>query len=124
MNLFGFNRTAKPATPALSAQDAIALSGKGEITVIDVRDHTELAQTGKAKNALHIPLFLLQSHANPGHPEFNKALDIAKPVAVYCASGARSGMAARTLTKMGFENVHNIGGLMHWQSAGGAVVRA
>ena len=123
MSFFGL-RAPQPSTPALSAQDAIAMSDNGEITVIDVRDHTELAQTGKAKGAHHIPLFMLQTHANPSHPEFNKSLDTTKPVAVYCASGARSGMAARTLMQMGFESVHNIGGLMHWHSAGGQIERA
>lgn len=120
MSFFG----RKPATPALSAQDAIAMSKKGEIAIIDVRDISELNQTGKAKTAHHIPLMLLQSQANPSHPEFNKALDTSKPVAIYCASGARSGMAVRTLLKMGFESVHNIGGLMHWHRAGGELERA
>ena len=121
MSFFGQPRAAQPA---LSAQDAIALNNNGEIAIIDVRDISELSQTGKAKNAHHIPLMLLQSHANPSHPEFNKALDTSKPVAVYCASGARSGMAVRALLQMGFESVHNIGGLMHWHHAGGEMERA
>jgi len=121
MNFFGQQRAAQPA---LTAQDAIEMNKTGEIAIIDVRDHTELAQSGKAKNAHHIPLFLLQSQANPSHPEFNKALDTTKPVAIYCASGARSGMAVRTLLQMGFESVHNIGGLMHWHQAGGELERA
>lgn len=120
MSFFG----RKPATPALTAQDAVAMSKKGEIVIIDVRDMSEIQMTGKAKNAHHIPLMLIQSHANPSHPEFNKALDVTKPVAIYCASGGRSGMAARTLLKMGFESVHNIGSLQQWHSAGGELVRA
>jgi rhodanese-related sulfurtransferase len=120
MSFFGRN----PATPTLSAQDAVAMSKNGEIAIIDVRDISELNQTGKAKSAHHIPLMLLQSHANPSHPEFNKALDTSKPVAVYCASGGRSGMAVNTLLKMGFENVHNIGGLTHWHQAGGELEAA
>lgn len=120
MSFFG----RKPAAPSISAKEAVAMSAKGEIQVIDVRDISELSQTGKAKNARHIPLMMLQSKANPSHPEFDKALDVTKPVAVYCASGGRSGMAARTLTQLGFTSVHNIGGLMHWQAAGGALVRA
>lgn len=120
MNFF----SRKPAAPTLSAQEAVTMSKNGEIAVIDVRDHTELAQSGKAKNAHHIPLMMLQSHANPSHPEFIEALDTSKPVAIYCASGARSSMAARTLLQMGFESVHNIGGLMHWHAAGGELERA
>ena len=124
MSFFGLNRAAQPAGPSISAQDAVAMSQKGEIAIIDVRDISELSQSGKAKDAHHIPLMLLQSHANPSHPEFNKALDTTKPVAVYCASGARSGMAVRSLLQMGYESVHNIGGLMHWHAAGGSIERA
>ena len=115
-NLFG--ASSKPAK-GISAADAVKLAEEGAITVIDVRDHSEIAQTGKAKGALHIPLFQLQQKADPRHPEFHQDLSTEKPVAVYCASGARSEMARRALAGFGFGEVHNIGGFFHWQSAGG-----
>lgn len=108
----------------LSPQDAVEMAKQGQITVIDVRDHNELAMTGKAAGAVHIPLSVLQMQANPSSPDFNTALDSNKPVAVYCASGARSSMAAQVLQQHGFADVHNIGGLGHWQMAGGAIERA
>ncbi|NOX72937.1 MAG: sulfurtransferase [Alphaproteobacteria bacterium] len=117
-----FRQAAKPAQ-SLSARDAVSKVAAGEITLIDVRDHNEVANTGKAKGALHIPLFQLGQKADPRHPEFHPELDVDKPVAVYCASGARSQMARRTLAGLGFGEVYNIGGLMHWQSAGGECVR-
>lgn len=40
----------------------------------------------------------------------NKSL----PVVVYCASGARSGQAARFLAKQGFEAVYDLGGIFSW----------
>ncbi len=108
----------------LTPQDAVAMAKEGRVTVIDVRDHNELAMTGKAEGAVHIPLSVIQMQANPTSPDFNGALDRTKPVAVYCASGARSSMAVQVLEQYGFDDVHNIGGLGHWQMAGGAITRA
>lgn len=108
----------------LTPQDAVALAREGKITIVDVRDHNELAMTGKAEGALHIPLSVIQMQANPSSPDFHPGLDTSKPVAVYCASGARSSMATQVLQQYGFNEVHNIGGLGHWQMAGGAIERA
>ncbi len=118
--MMGRQATASHMTP----QDAVAKAKAGEITVIDVRDHNELMMTGKAEGAVHIPLSVLQMQANPSSPDFHPELDTSKPVAVYCASGARSSMAAQVLQQFGFAQVNNIGGLGHWQMAGGAIERA
>ncbi|MGR3505526.1 MAG: rhodanese-like domain-containing protein [Paracoccaceae bacterium] len=118
--MFGFKR--QTAT-ALTISDVIARIDAGEMTLVDVRDHSELAQTGRAKGALHIPLMRLSMVADPRHPDFNAALAPDKPVAIYCASGARSGMAANILKKLGYRETHNLGGLHHWAAAGGTVTR-
>ncbi len=110
--------------PRLTPQDAVELSKNDRVTLIDVRDHTELAMTGKAEGAVHIPLAAIGTRANPASPDFHPELDKSKPVAIYCASGARSSMAVPVLEQYGFNEVHNIGGLGHWQMAGGRVVRA
>ena len=44
-------------------------------------------------------------------------------IAVYCASGGRSHGAVQMLRKLGYDDVHNIGGLSHWAQAGGAIER-
>jgi len=72
-------------------------------------------QTGKAKDALHIPLALIALQAM-------EKIDKSKPVAVYCAAGGRAGMAAQALSKLGFD-AQSIGGFSDWTSAGGAVSR-
>ncbi len=117
---------ARPApgqpTPIAPA-DAIARAAAGKLTVIDVRDINEVAQTGKARGALHIPLMMLRFQADPRNPDFHPDLDVDKPVALYCASGARSQMAGQQLAQMGFKEVYNIGGLGHWASAGGPIER-
>jgi rhodanese-related sulfurtransferase len=106
----------------LSPKDAIIKAAKGEITVIDVREAAEIAATGKAAGALHIPLALLGMRADPKGGSYEPAIKQGKPVAVYCAAGARAGRAAQTLTALGYD-AHNIGGFGDWAAAGGPVTR-
>ncbi len=124
--MFNFMTGRAPAanTPKLGPKDIVEQAKNGAITVIDVRDHNELAMTGKAAGALHIPLSILRMQADPSSPDFHPELSTDRPVALYCASGARSGMAARLMQSLGFQEVHNIGGLGHWQMAGGEITRA
>ncbi|MEE9389273.1 MAG: rhodanese-like domain-containing protein [Paracoccaceae bacterium] len=107
----------------ISGQDAVNQSQAGALTIIDVREHAEVSKSGKAKGALHIPLATLQFKTDPKNPDFHPALKTAKPVALYCASGARSHMAAGIMLKMGFSDVSNLGHLGNWTSGGGQVVR-
>ncbi len=112
----------KPA-PRLSAAEAVARVKAGTLTLIDVRDGAEIAATGRAAGALHVPLAALRMKCDPASPECLPELSTDRAVALYCASGARSQMAARMLSAMGYREVHNIGGLHHWRAAGGAVTR-
>lgn len=105
----------------MSPKEAVQGAQDGSVTVIDVREHGEVALSGKAAGALHIPLIRLRDMADPRHPDFNRNLDQQARIAVYCASGARSFSAARLLRQLGYDDVHNIGGLGHWVRAGGAI---
>jgi len=113
-----------PQAGALSPQDAVRGAQDGSVIVIDVREHGEVAMSGKAKGAIHIPLMQLPFKADPRHPDHDPNLRTDRKIALYCASGARSGSAAMLLRQMGYENVHNIGGLGHWIQAGGTVEAA
>lgn len=66
---------------------------KGAI-ILDVRTNREY-QSGAIKNAKHIPLDDLRNHVD----ELKK---LNKPIIIYCASGVRSGKAAK------FLNLNNI----------------
>lgn len=107
--------------PAFSPADAVARNDAGEMIVIDVRNHDEVARTGKARGAVHIPLMLIETQADPRHPECLDVLKDGRPIGVYCASGNRSGMAVQALRRFGHAEVHNIGGLGDWLAAGGAL---
>ena len=121
--MFNFMMGAQTAT-RMSPQEIVEKAKTNEITLVDVRDHNELMMSGKAKGALHIPLAVIRMQADPRSPDFNQALNLDKPIAVYCASGARSSMAAQVFQQAGFKEVHNLGGLGHWHMAGGEIERA
>ncbi len=117
--MFGFMMGGAKMDP----REAVAKARAGDITVIDVRDHGEVQMTGKAKDAIVVPLTVMPFQCDPKGPDFNAHLDPAKPVALYCASGARSAQGAQVLKRLGYAEVYNIGGLGHWHRAGGEIER-
>lgn len=109
------------AVQSLPAAEAISRVADGSLTLVDIRDPMERRMTGTAKGAVTIPLAAFRMKADPRSPEHEPALDVDRPVALYCASGARSQMAASMLLEMGYREVYNLGGLGHWTAAGGAL---
>lgn len=119
--MFGFLTKFRPTR--INPSEAIARVKDGTLTLIDVREAGELRQSGKAKGALHIPLGQIGAASDPKRGHFNRKLDTGKALALYCASGARSGRAADLLRANGFTEVYNLGSLRDWQLSGGAIVR-
>ena len=82
----------------------------GDLQLVDVRGPGEVAE-GSIAGALEIPL--------PTLTKSFSSLDRATPVVTYCASGARSMVAASVLRASGFEEVSDVlGGYGAWQDAG------
>src|SRR5205085_7506941 len=80
--------------------------------VIDVREADEHAQ-GVIPGAVHIPRGFLELRIE------KTVADRAAPVVVYCASGTRSLLAARSLGELGYTNVRSLaGGLSAWKRNG------
>ncbi len=95
------------APSEISARElADLLAGKGEITLLDVRESDEYAACNIGGTL--VPMAELSSRMNE--------LDRSRPIVVVCTSGARSALAARTLVASGFRNVRNLsGGLLAWR---------
>jgi len=102
-----------------SVPQAIALAQQGQLILLDVREAGEVASSGTARGAVHIPLGLLPLKADPRSPDYDRRL-AGKPVAVFCAAGARAGRAVALLEQFGHEAV-NIGGFGDWCGCGGPV---
>jgi molybdopterin/thiamine biosynthesis adenylyltransferase/rhodanese-related sulfurtransferase len=84
----------------------------GELVVLDVREADEFEQ-GAIPGAMFAPRGLLESSVGGQVP------DPAAEVVLYCAGGARSALAAKTLADMGYRNVWSLeGGFTRWKREG------
>jgi rhodanese-related sulfurtransferase len=62
---------------------------------------------------------MLEFWADPASPYHRPEFDPARRTVLYCASGGRSALAARTLQSLGYVDVaHLDGGIKSWKQAG------
>jgi rhodanese-related sulfurtransferase len=120
--MFSFLRPAA-AAPRPSIPEIASRVERGEMLLVDVREAAEVRASGLAQGAIHVPLALLPMKADPRHPDHDIRFRQDIPVALYCASGGRSGVAAQALSRLGYGSVMNLGGLHDWLSGGGTLAR-
>lgn len=112
---------ANAAVPKITAAEAKAMIATGDALVVDVRDGTEVAASGKVAGAVAVSRGMLEFRADPESPYHDKRFDKAKPVILYCASGGRSALSGKTLKDLGYTKVYNLGAFKDWAESGGAV---
>jgi molybdopterin/thiamine biosynthesis adenylyltransferase/rhodanese-related sulfurtransferase len=104
-------RAARAEVEELDAPQARELVDDGAV-LVDVRERDEWEQ-GRIPGAVHVPRGHLESRIEQAAP------DITRPVVLYCASGNRSVLAARTLSELGYERAISLaGGYTEWQRNG------
>lgn len=108
---------ADAVVPRLTPTQAKEMIANGA-TVIDVRDGTEVAQTGKLKGAVHVARGSLEGRVDPTAPTYNPAFKPDQPVILHCAGGGRAALAGKTLKDMGYTKVFNGGGFKDLAAAG------
>ncbi len=105
----------------IDVQLALRLVGDERVQFVDVREAHEIAQSGTLPGAVHAPRGFLEFLADPECPMHNKAL-AGRKLVLFCASGGRSTLAAKTLQDMGIADVcHIAGGVAAWTAAGGPI---
>jgi rhodanese-related sulfurtransferase len=83
-----------------------------EVVILDVREPNEVDK-GMVPMAVNIPRGLLEFRVEATVPE------AAATIYVYCGTGSRSALAAKTLTDMGYLSVYSVaGGFDEWKKAG------
>jgi len=112
---------ARAVVPPISPAELSAIAGRSDVLIVDVRDGTEVAATGKVAGAIHVQRGLLEFKADPASPAFDQNFSPDKTIVVYCASGGRSALSGKTLHDMGYTKVRNLGGFKSWADAGGAL---
>jgi rhodanese-related sulfurtransferase len=101
---------ASAAVPRISVDEARRLLAKENALLVDVRDGTELAKTGKLKGATHVSRGMIEFRADADTPSHDPQFRKDRPIVLYCASGGRSALAGKVLKDMGYTKVHNLGG--------------
>ena len=94
-----------------------------DVIFLDVRETHERKQ-GFIPGSVHVPRGYLEFMVDPEGPMYNPAIVGDKTLVVYCGTGGRSALAAKTLQDMGFPKVCSlVGGLDAWKVAGGQLGR-
>jgi len=95
-----------------AAEASALLEAKNGTLFLDVREQDEWDQ-GIIPGAVHIPRGNLESRVEAAVP------DRERQIVVYCAGGARSAFAAKSLEELGYEHVVSLsGGYTDWKRNG------
>ena len=109
---------ANAAVPKLSPAQAAEKMRSDDVLVVDVRDPSEVQQTGRIKGAVNVSRGMLEFRADSETPYHNPVFQKDKTILLHCASGGRSALAGKTLQDMGYTAVFNIGGFKDLAEAG------
>ncbi len=92
----------------ITAKDAKKIMDSGEeYVLIDVREQDEF-DAGHIPGAILIPYTEIENKAEEMLPDKDKQ------ILVYCRSGRRSKIAAEALSKLGYTNIKEFGGIIDW----------
>ena len=121
----GFKQMLKEAEAeieTLPAGDAVALQGRSDTVLVDLRDPREREREGVIPGAFHVTRGMLEFWIDPESPYHKPVFAEDKRFVFFCAGGWRSALAAQTAHRMGLTPVAHIGGgFKAWREAGGPV---
>jgi sulfur dioxygenase len=109
---------------AVSAAEAVALRGRSDVAIVDLREKGERDKHGIIPGSLHAPYPDLQENISAGGMLHDLAAATGKRILFYCAFGERSAMAVQAAQDAGLETACHIeGGIDAWKKANGSVAR-
>ena len=109
---------------SLSARDAMAVLGKPDVALIDLREDRERERHGEIPGSLHLPFTALQENIGPGGVLSELAKSTRRRILFYCAFGERSAMAVQVAQDAGLSSARHIeGGIDAWKKAAGPMTR-
>lgn len=92
----------------ITAEEAKKIMDSGEEHIIlDTREQDEFDE-GHIPGAILIPYTEIENKAEAMLPDKDKL------ILVYCRSGRRSKIAAESLSKLGYTNIKEFGGIIDW----------
>lgn len=106
----------------VSATDAMAMLGRPDVVIVDIRDPREIEREGRIPGSYHAPRGMLEFWVDPESPYHKPIFAEDKTFVIHCASGWRSLLATEILQRMGLAPVLNMkGGFGAWKEAGGPI---
>jgi glyoxylase-like metal-dependent hydrolase (beta-lactamase superfamily II)/rhodanese-related sulfurtransferase len=109
---------------ALLAAEAMALRGRSDVVIVDLREKSERERHGVIPGSLHAPYPNLQENIDAGGMLHELAASTGKRIVFYCAFGERSAMAVQAAQDAGLKTACHIqGGINAWKKANGPLVR-
>lgn len=109
---------ANAAVPRLTPDEVRQQLSEGDPLVLDIRDPTEVAATGKLRGAVAVSRGMLEFRADPDSPAHLAPFRRDRPVILYCASGGRAALGGQTLLDLGYGRVFNAGAFKDLAAAG------
>jgi len=109
---------------AVSAAEAVALRGRPDVAIVDLRERSERERHGTIPGSLHAPYPDLQENISGGGMLHELAAATGKRIVFYCAFGERSAMAVQAAQDAGLKTACHIqGGIDAWKKATGPLAR-
>ena len=109
---------AKAVIETVSVQDLPYHMDDPDVVLVDVRETVEREREGGIPGSVHAPRGLLEFHADPDSPAYNEMLHPERRIILYCGTGGRSALAAKTLIDMGYDDVASLaGGYAAWRES-------
>ena len=99
--VMSFSKSSESVIQTLNSEEVSEIIQDESLIIIDVRTEEEY-ESGHIEKAINIPYTEIESNVNY---DKNQAL------AVYCRTGVRSSEAAKTLEKMGYTKIYDLGGV-------------
>jgi len=108
----------------VAAAEAVALVGRPEVILVDLRERRERQKHGIIPGSLHAPYPDLAENVRAGGMLHELAAVTGKRLLFYCAFGERSAMAVQAAQAAGLAAAcHIAGGIDAWKKAAGPTVR-
>jgi sulfur dioxygenase len=107
---------------AVMAEQGLALVGKPDVALIDLREKSERERHGVIPGSLHVPYPALLENISAGGMLNELAKSTGKRLVFYCAFGERSAMAVQAAQDARLASAcHLQGGIAAWKTAGGPI---
>ena len=114
-----FLEEANAVVPKISVDEGVAKHAAGASVFLDVRDSSDIAQSGTIAGAIRIPRGMIEFAADPSTPFHETRLTPDADIVLVCGAGGQAALAGKTLTDMGYKNLSNVGGFKDWKEGGG-----